>query len=447
MKINRRKFVRRASVLSGSVFLQNLLPHLVNQAYGFNLQQKHFFLYLTGNGLHTTAMRQTEYRSERDFKLPEYFSPLHAYQEKLLVVEGFYNSCHDDMHGSNMCGLTCARDLKVHDDYQGLSPKSASFDFALAQNLPNVTANIPVLALGTPEGNSVKERLASGPERIEQCEPDPMRAFESTFAGMVGQNNTPDMEAAQKRLSEERSILDLLRADIKSAQNFLGKAESNKLTEYLESIRLYEKSLGGQAKINQEAARICQDPAKIEAVLRAISPNDGFQERMERHLALGVQAVKCGLAQNVSFVFSPGGQHQDYPFLGASGHHNLCHDSVDKNDQGAENAIMRINNYHASNVVSLAKQLEEADLLDRSLIYWYSDVGGKHHWGQDYQSAFLLGDCQGYLDTGKYIRLDKKHAHPDVYITMANAMGWKTNTFGDGTDPTTGEISAMKKGG
>jgi len=92
--------------------------------------------------------------------------------------------------------------------------------------------------------------------------------------------------------------------------------------------------------------------------------------------------------------------------------------------------------FKAGEIAHLFERLDEFEsegtpLSDRLNAMWVNSGGGKHHEGTNYHPVVLVGAKDGPLRGGRFLEVGGGHAISDVYLAVAQAMGVKTDPFGD----------------
>ncbi len=81
-------------------------------------------------------------------------------------------------------------------------------------------------------------------------------------------------------------------------------------------------------------------------------------------------------------------------------------------------------------------------VLDHTAVLWaHEQQNGETHYRND-MPYVLAGGCGGYFKTGQQLNLGGK-AHNDLLLSLAEAMGAPTPTFGDAA-LCTGPIAALR---
>jgi hypothetical protein len=128
------------------------------------------------------------------------------------------------------------------------------------------------------------------------------------------------------------------------------------------------------------------------------------------------------------------------------GHHTLAH----KGDQDTvKNALnTKLNSWYATQLAYLVDKLKaipegDGTLFDNTLIFWTNEQAKGNNHSRDRMPYVLIGGAQGYFQTGRYLRQASAMSHNQLLVSILNAMGVETDTFGNpdyGTGPLPGLV-------
>jgi len=407
MTLTRRTLLRGAGAALA-------LPRL--EAFGRPVHARMVFLFMP-NGVLPGAWTPAE--EGPDWTPTPTLAPLAAHRARTLVLSGLRNgnSLTGEGHYVKTTALlsgapvhkTGGRDLRV----------GTSVDQYAAQRVGDAT-RVPSLVLGlegvrhavdmgysTVYGGHVSWRTPTQPATKEV---DPRRVFDRLFRTTA-------------RRPGDASVLDLVAAEAASLRRRLGGADRDKLGEYLEGVRDLERRLErysapAEAPVYQEP----EDPALHES----------HAEWMLDLIALALQADATRIA---SLMFGNAVSNRDFSFLEgvAGGHHHYSHH---ENDAKKKDAYQRINRWHVERVAGLLDRLAsrregDGDLLDRTLVFFGSGLrDGNRHDPSDL--PILLAGGQGLgVRGGAHLRYPKHTPLCRLYVSMLDAFGLETASFGD----------------
>lgn len=395
-----------------------------------------FVLYNHCNGLQTFHLNKSVVSSPTDFELAAFMTNFEPFKDELTVVERMYCGTGRYLHGNGSSALACANRGQIN-GAAGISPRvvgGITIDQAIADHLGK-DSRLRSLVLGHPlaqrGGNCVQGTIA-GRANNEPVFPtlDPLQAHELVF-GVGGQDEV---------LSElEQSYLDFVKDDIQVYSATLPGTERQKLDQYLESVREVERAIISGEATNCEPLPTEEFPDAVEGTEHN---NPAFWRYM---IDLGVAALQCGATQQLTMLHSYGCVHLRYTFDGVTKNH---HEQVSHEEENGP-FMANILNFHAENVAYLYGRLKDipegnGSMADSTLLAWMSDGGGKHHDGAESHNMIYLGNGNGRLRSGQWLKLEQD-AVPlgRAHLTAAHATGLELETFGDGTDPIESPIQEL----
>lgn len=324
----------------------------------------------------------------------------------------------------------------------------------VAANYTQAFTAIPSLVLATREGSYggdsgyapiYKANISWRDETTPaDKETSPLAVFNRLFAGF----DVGETEAERTaRIARENSILDNVTGDIASLRTRLGTADDQKLDQYLTGIRQLEISLAAS-----EGMPIC-DPGA--------APGDpaNFPELVDQMWQVVALAFQCDRTRVASMLMEKGGT---YDFLVVDGspigsnHHQMSHLENVGPDVRRIEAINKWQIDSFGNLLRILRGMEQGDgsnLLDSTLVMFGGGLDATGASNRDplgdltpQQSGpvhrhtnlpLLLGGrgC-GAHTPGRHIVYNDEEPIADLYVSMLQAAGVDTNTFGiEGTGP------------
>ncbi len=257
----------------------------------------------------------------------------------------------------------------------------------------------------------------------------PAIVFERLF-GLKGDS----IEAQRKGLTRAGSHLDLLLDEAKSLHRKLGKADQDKLDQYLTSVREIEQDVERSAqwlnvtrpKVNAEGLDLDADnetPGKlIHTMLDLIAL--AFQTDSTRFVTYQLASMHGAISIANKFP----------SLLGFNNNaHGLAHGAG--KGKGAENKG-KWDRYQAECLAYLMKRLSELEegegsVLDNTCIL-YGSSNSKTHNNTNYPLILAGGKKMGYRH-GQYLTFDSKTPLANLFVTMQKRMGVKAESFADST--------------
>lgn len=426
--INRRRFVASLGLGAGAYLLTPLSRKLVAEAMGADKPRKRFILFTSSNGFVRSHYAQTA-RSETDFDLNAVMQPFAPFKRELSIVQPLHCPFDRTLHGNNFGGLTNMQSPgprhSTHDIYY--TPGGPTIDRFIAKKIGEQDT-FSSLYLGpaySAGGGGPTGACADGAGKGYSGYAHPMKAYEAIFRGGAAGQSSPEETAAL--LAQNRSALDAIKADVSRLSGALAAPERERMDQYLESLRALERQLG-----NLAAAGACQaETPKLGSCNKSKPSYETIsRENVEALAQIGLNALKCGLTHVLHLtILGFGGPHISYCWIHPTTEHNCHHGNIKSAIDGQ--GLFKHNTW-----ASVWKGLRETPesggtMADNAVAVYFNVCGGAHHHGSDSMPAVILGNAGGALRTGRYLSLpSKKYTPGHLWVSIANAVGAKTDTFG-----------------
>jgi len=437
--INRRTALKGLGTALALPFLDIMSTPVASAAATQTAKTRLAFIYVP-NGVHMPDW--TPATEGVLSKLTPTLQPLTPFRERMSVLSGLTldkaraNGDGPGDHARAMSAfLTGRQPRKTHgaDIRAGMSA-----DQWVATNLRDYTP-LPSLELGIERGqqagncdsgyscaysSNMSWRSESTPNAKEV---DPKQVFERLFGnGERGEQNA----ARAKRELYQSSVLDFVREDAQSLSRQLGASDTRKMDEYFTAVRELEVRI-------QRAKEEAGNRQKFQPTMAQPSGVPGeMQDHVRLMCDLMVLSYQGDMTRVVTLPFANDGSNRAYPMIGVSdGHHNLSHHGRDEKKQAK---IAQINKFHIEQLAYLLTKLQsvkEGDhtLLDQMMIVYGSGIGDGDRHNHDDLPILLIGNGGGKLKTGKHMQYAKNTPLMNLYLTLFDAMGTPTNSFGDST--------------
>lgn len=254
------------------------------------------------------------------------------------------------------------------------------------------------------------------------AERNPRLVFERMFGGGT-QRETAESRAIRAR--QRRSILDFVMDDTRRLQGQLGRADGDKLDEYLTSVR----------EIERRVTSFETFAGRPEAPLPAGVPSD-YEEHMRLMCDLLVLSFQTRSTPVATLMLASEASGRTFPTLGITeGHHSLSHH--EKRAEKLEQ-IRKIDELYARQfayLVARMKSIPEGDgtLLDHSLLVYGSGIrDGDRHDHVDLP-VILAGRAGGAVQTGRFDQLPVDQPMTNLYLSMLDLHGVQADRIGDST--------------
>ena len=364
-----------------------------------------------------------------DYEFTDVLSSLAPLRSKFSLMGGLSHPLSRELLG-HLAGDTWL----TAGDMRGDAYKNrVSVDQLAARHLERHT-RYPSLVLSTDGGVGYKSRVStlsfdhSG--RPIPSEHRQRLIFERYFSPDGGAST----EARRKSLRQGKKIVDLVREDGKRLHKRLGKADQDKLDQYLASLSSVE------AQVRRNEAWLDKpmkpfDSSHIDFDVAANVDPAGYLRSMFDLMVLGletdltrVMTYQTGREDGMGFA-------DQFPnrALGIKrGHHTISHDQ----HKGHWEQWGRYDQWHAKQFGYFLQRLNEIrdgehSLLDNTMVLYGSCCSTTHN-ARNYP-LLLAGGGQMGLKHGTYVKYDEATPFSNVFVGMLNAIGCQTESFADST--------------
>ena len=384
-------------------------------------QARRLVVFFTPNGTIHQHWRPAASGGAFSFPAGSILEPLAAVKRHVVVVDGVDFLGASNHEGGMAAMLTGgggasspSRGMSV-DQYVGRAVGAGS-------RLASLELGVQTSAWG---GNVQTRMSYTAPGTYAPPDDEPASVYRRLFGAM-----TPAPGMVDAMMARRRSVLDLVRGELRDLHARVGAEERVKLDAHLESLRRVEASLVGAGGA---PAGSCAAPAVMDLDHRA---NDNFPAVGRAQMELMLAAFSCGATRVASIQWAHTVAPHVFTWAGVrEGHHALSH-MGDGNAAGVRDFVAA-ERWFAAQFAWLVGRMAElpepggaGTMLDHSLVAWVKEMGdGRLH---DCVSVpfVLAGGAGGALRTDRYLRFD--HApHQRLLVTICHAMGLDNPTFGD----------------
>jgi hypothetical protein len=454
-QISRRRMLKGMGACIALPFLEAMaVPGLKSSYLPGKSPIRTAFMYMP-NGVHpehwTPAVTGT------NFEMTRQLLPLQDLKKDILVLGELMNRNSifkgaDGHYAKSASLLTCMPIKQTIGD--NISSGGVSIDQVIASHVGGETL-FPSLEYGMDRittgvdinvgftrlyGSSISWKSPSQPLSKEI---DPRLAFDRLFKSFVPGKSV-------KEDAWKGSILDLVMEDAQDLKKNLGRADQDKLSEYLESIRSVEKRISNDANKEKFASNITADIRK-----ELVRVNQNIDEYVEMYggvdvtektrLMMDIMALAfwSDASRVTTFMFGNSVSNRNFTFLdGVHGNHHSISHHMDKPDTLEE--YIRITAWHLEQYAYFLNKLEsikEGDktLLDNSMVMFTSDLRDGNRHSPRNLPIIVGGNGGGKLKTGQNIIFEKETPLANLYTTMLEAMNIEVEGFGDST----GKLSSI----
>lgn len=441
--VDRRTFLRGAGTALALPLLEQMTPVQAAEAKknGKKTEAKErpnrMVFCFVPNGMH---MPDWTPKTEGDYELPWILEPLKNVKSEISVLSGLaqlnaraLGNGGGDHARSGASFLTGAHPVKT----AGADIKNGiSVDQFAAQKLGAVT-KFPSLEIGIEPGNQ-SGNCDSGYSCAYQStiswrsdttpvpkEINPRAVFERLFGNG---NSGEEASSRYQRDRYRKSILDFVLDDARELESKLGVRDRRKLDEYFTGIREIEQRLSYVEKSNFQ-------------ITGGVRPNGSPRDPGEHIRLMGdmmLLAFQADLTRICTFTFANDGSNRSYRNIGISeGHHELSHHG---RSQDKQEKIRQINRFHIEQLAYILERLKNTrdgdhSLLDNTMLVYGAGIGDGDRHNHDDLPILLAGRGAGTLTPGKHIKYQNPTPMCNLFISMLDRVGIKTDRFGDSDGP------------
>ena len=351
-----------------------------------------------------------------DYKLSEGLSPLARHKKDFTIVQGCSNQYSNEAHWGSTFWLTGANRYSVPGQNMA---NSISADQVVAQHLGRDTrfASMP---LDSSDGSASGHGPGLSLSWDQRGKPvagfsDPLQVFHKLFS-------TDDLPLAQRQaaIAEKRSVLDAVLTEAKRVQRGLSKNDNDKLDEYFQGIRDIETRLGKDED--------WLDVPKAKAPLAEPAPGLKGRDEIKMMYDLIVAALQTASTRVMSYRLP--GQNLLKSLGVTLSAHNISHYSP---GERLEASKIR-DKAHAELLAGLIDKLKATKEADGSSLFDHTALA----FGSNISSIHYLDNCPtvltgggANLKLGQHLALPKDTPLCNVWLTMLQGMGIKTERHGD----------------
>jgi hypothetical protein len=425
----RRIFLRKVGATLALPLLDSMVPALTAAAQTVaRPRQRLGFIYVP----HGVILNQwTPATSGNNVELTPILKPLEPFQDALTVVSNLARP--EDKAQDHACTGSWLT---------GVPPKQTDgADFQAGRSIDQVVAAeigretiFPSLEVATEDFGALLGACMTGfscaymntlswqaPTKPLPMEINPRVVFERMF----GWESTREQRLA--RMKTDRSVLDVVTADLAELGHGLGRRDRGRLDEYLEHVREIER-------------RIQQAEAHAGRQLTVPSAPIGVPESFEDHVGLLFDllalAFEADQTRVFTFMMCREFSVRTYANIGVTEPHHTVSHTGNRPAQIAAHA--KVNTYHVQLFANFLQRLHstpdgEGSLLDHSTILYGSGMGdGNIHAAHPLPIA-IVGGGAGRSKGGRHIALPQRTPLPNLLLGLAGQFGLDLDQFGAST--------------
>jgi hypothetical protein len=452
--ISRRRMLKGLGASIALPFLQAMVPPGLS-SYNMGKRPVRFSMLYMPNGINKDHWTPAQYGSQ--FELSRTLQPLSNVKQDIMVLNELMNKGSifpgAEGHFAKTANImTCRPILKTTGE--NINSGGISFDQLIAQQKGQDTL-YDSLQYGMERINSgicgatgftrLYGSSISWKSPTQPCtrEIDPRMAFDRLFRGVMP-------VAKQHDQTWKQSVLDLVQEDAKTLQRKLGRADQDKLEEYLESIRSLEKRIDDEEKLKVFEKKITPEIKKelVGLNLRIDEFNERFvgvdvTEKLRQMLDIMVLAFWSDATRVTTFMMGNSASGRNFSFIpGVQGsHHQISHH---QGHAGPLEEYRKINEYYVAQYAYFLEKLKsipdgDGTLLDNSMIMFCSGLRDGNSHSSVNLPVIVGGKGGGNLRTGQNLQFKKETPLSNLYLSMARVLDMRLSHFADST----GELSEI----
>ncbi len=368
-------------------------------------------------------------RAGADYQFTEVLACLEPFRAKLSLLGGLSHPLSRELLG-HLAGDTWLTGGDVRGDvYQN----RVSVDQVAAEVLKRHT-RYPSLVFSTDGGVGYKSRVSTlsfdHSARPIPSEHLPRRIFERYFAPGGGAST----EQRRQSLRQGKQVVDLVLEDSKRLSQRLGKADQEKLDQYLASLQAVEEQVRRNEQWLDRPMRTV-DSSHVQLDAAADVDPARYLRTMYDLMALGFETDISRVATFMTGREDGMGFADHFPSraLGIKrGHHTISHDT----HEGHWEEWGRYDQWHAQQFAHFLQRLakvedEHGSLLDSTVVLYGSCCSTTHN-ARNYPVAIVGGSKLG-LRHGSYTKYDETTPFSNVLLGLLRTVGVPAETFADST--------------
>lgn len=269
---------------------------------------------------------------------------------------------------------------------------------------------------------------------------DPSQTFNQAFGQFAHGHDIH----AQARLERERrlgkSLLDYWSADLTRLRARAPRSERDKLDQHAQALRELEKRLGN-------GLNGCEPPSAPDAsrfpALQAYGGGEAYFDTItDLQIDLLAHALGCGVTRVATLFLADLSRTQLDPSLPEDVHIDVAHRYRSGGRAGGGDAsswlpLARQNRYCCGKLARLLWRLDQAGVLEQTVLVALSDMGDPNRHTSRQVPAILAGGWGGQLKGGRHVDLGAAGTPSNrLLVTVQRAFGVDSDTYGEAHDPT-----------
>lgn len=414
--LSRRSFVKGAGAALALPWLEAMVPAFA--ASSAAQPPRRFVSVSLALGLHAPNLNPLD--SGRNYTPSLYLSKIQDLLGDLTIVTG---SSHPGVTGGHKASgsiLTAAPYSR-----NAVFKNSISIDQYLAKHLGHQT-RFPSLVLNTSNSNSPSYTDTGS---MIPAESSPSQLFNRLFIA-----DSPQEQANQvQRLKEGRSIMDVVASDAKTLQRTLGAGDRDKMEQYFDSVRNFEKRLSASEDwVQKPKPRVNMKPPQD------ITDNNEVIKRKELMLDIMFLALQTDSTRFITLHIDGNGESIPLPGV-KEGYHSLSHHGLDEDKIAQLTAVETELVTAWGGFVRKLKQSNESNgsLLDTTNVLLTSNLGNASAHDNKNMPVLFAG---GGFRHGQHLAFNQNDNYPlpNLFVSALQRQGLETDQFATSTGTMSG---------
>jgi hypothetical protein len=357
----------------------------------------------------------------KDYELSSYLSDLKPFRDDFTVFSGVSHPDVDGSHSSEVCFLTAA----PHPSNGGFR-NSISLDQYMADRI-GVKTRFPSLTLGVNVSQGQRSLTWTGAGVMIPCEDSASAVYRRLFL----QGSNEEVEQQIGRLKLGQSIMDAVANDANSLKNQLGRADRERLDQYVTGVRELEHRMMLSSAWERKPKPKASEPEPKDP-----DSNRAYMEKVRLMYDMSRLAFETDSTRLIT-IFLDSVNSPAIDLVGVKitdGYHNLSHHGQNPTKL---TELAAIDAWHMKLLAGLLSKLKTTreggeSLLDRTMVLFGSNFGDANKHTTNNMPVLLAG---GGFRHGQHLAFDKERNYPlpNLFVSMLQRIGIESDKFASST--------------
>lgn len=458
---SRRQLLQAMGLTGAATFLPWLRPRVAQAAPA----PVRLLLYWSGSGVPRHVYNLTSASggpaTETDFVFPAIRAPLNAIKNQLITFNNLamVSDTVDPTPPANAHYQGETHSLSAANRANSDTPGGPSIDqyIAKAINAARPLTKIPSLTLAAQnDGNVTGLKVCTAARgEVVSFEPSASAVYHRLFDNFVPPKPPTQTGPSPQEIAaaQRKSVLDQVVGEFAALKSGMSTAARQKLEAHAASVRDFESRLALTAPTtvtSGSSLTACKNPG-IASLNGAQNVWPGDSAMLKRNFDAMASLVQAAFACDLTRVAllapaEPFGDTWGYTkgAWNTTDEHDLIHKTAMNGnlrmDAAPMDAVQKLHQFECRQfmqMLDLLRAIPEADgtMLDYTIVLWCSQIG-EHGHALDQLPWIMAGGSKVGFRPGRYLNLprgtgDKGTPHNNLFVSIAQAMGVQTNTFGN----------------